>query len=108
MKSFSKMTSIEREASYVMPKARTIPVLKIVPAAIIPNTTSLAAYGSSIGSTIGLKLSAPIRASLFLTAVLEQILVGILLGDASIRTPRINGHPGIAHVQGFIHLEYVL
>jgi len=108
--SLGKMTRAQRAATYVLPKALTISVLPSVRAPIKPDTTCLAVvvYGTHIGSTIGLALTTLTRSRLFLTPLLEQVLVGILLGDAYIRRPNAKANPNIHHKQGFVHLEYIL
>ncbi len=108
--SLDKMTRAQRVATYVLPKALTLSVLPSVRVAILPNTTCLAVvvYGTHIGSTIGLALTTMTRSRLFLTPLLEQILVGILLGDAYIRRSNSKANPNINHKQGFVHLEYIL
>jgi hypothetical protein len=105
----AKLTRAQREASYVLPKARTIPVLQVKLHSIPVNTTCLAlvVYGTNLGSTMGYKLTKFELKSLMLSSIIEQILVGILLGDGSIRR-LFPANPTISFNQGFIHLEYIL
>ena len=65
-------------------------------------------HGSNLGSNIGLRLSQQSLDNLYLTPLIQQILVGILLGDANIRKVGKNGNPHIQYNQGFIHLEHIL
>lgn len=106
---FAKMTPAQREASYVIAKSRTITVLQLKLVVITASCTCLAlvVYGTNIGSIIGYSLTPGQRAGLFLTPLLEQILVGILLGDGSIRRPG-NSNPIIIFKQRFIHIDYIL
>jgi hypothetical protein len=103
------MTRDQREASYVLPKSRTIPVLQTSLSLVVPTTAKLAVvvYGTLLGSTMGYSLTASARASLYLTPEVQEILIGILLGDGSIRCPK-RGNPMISFKQGYIHLDYIL
>lgn len=67
---------------------------------------ALVVYGTNIKSIIGYTLTPGQRAGLFLTPLLEQILVGILLGDGSILAG--NSNPIIIFKQRFIHIDYIL
>lgn len=108
--SFVKMTPEQREASYLIGKACTVNVFQVILVPVVINTICLAlvVYGTYHGSTLGMLLTNNVRASLFITSLIEQILVGILLGDGSIRRTSQNSNPTIAFTQGFIHLEYIL
>jgi hypothetical protein len=105
----AKMTRAQREAFYTLPKARTIPLLRVKLQSIPVNTTcqALVPHGTNLGTTMGYKLTKFELQSLMLTPILEQILVGILLGDGSIRRPN-PGNPIVLFKQGFLHLEYIL
>lgn len=106
---YGNMTPAQRLATYVIPKSRTIPVFRVKLLLIGANImcTALVVYGTNLGSTIGFSLTAGARNGMYLTPLLEQILVGILLGDGSIRRP-VNENPIIVFKQGFIHLDYIL
>jgi hypothetical protein len=104
------MSRTVRNGTYVLPKSITLPVLRKPLIPIVATTTCLAVvvYGTGLGPTLGYNLTNPVRTALFLTPLIEQILVGILLGDASLRRVNINGSPAIMFKQGFVHLEYIL
>lgn len=108
--SFHNMTRQQRESTYILPAARTIKVLQTPLTSIKPNTTSLdlVIRDGSIGSIMGYKMTQTTLAYLYLTPTMLGILVGILLGDASIRAQGVGSKPCITHNQGFIHLEYSL
>jgi hypothetical protein len=110
MLNFSTMAPLLKEGTPVLPKSITLQVLRVPLTRIMATTTCLAlvVYGTDIGSTMGYSLTNPMRAALFLTPLMEQILVGILLGDASLRRVNANGSPAIMFKQGFLHLEYIL
>ncbi|GAA5968445.1 hypothetical protein JCM3765_000738 [Sporobolomyces pararoseus] len=110
MLNFSTMAPVLREGTPVLPKSITLQVLQMSLTKIIPTTTCLAlvVYGTYLGSTMGYNLSNSMRAGLFLTPLMEQILVGILLGDASLRRVNANGSPAVMFKQGYLHLDYIL
>lgn len=99
-----------REGSYILSKARTIPTSSRILNSIKPDTEcrALVEYGGTLGSTIGYKLNTLILNNIYLTPEMTGILVGLILGDASIRRPGKKGQPQIQFNQGFVHLEYIL
>jgi hypothetical protein len=107
---FAKMTAAQREASYLIPKARTIPVFQVALSLVVINTScvSLVVYGTFLGNMMGMSFTNFIRSSLYITPIMQEILVGILLGDGSIRRPSPKSNPLVSFKQGLIHLEYIL
>ena len=103
------MSKEQREKSNILQKSRIISINSKLKK-IEPNNDCklIAIYGSNLGSNIGLRLSQQSLDDLYLTPLIQQILVGILLGDANIRIVGKNGKPHIQYNQGFIHLSYSL
>jgi hypothetical protein len=65
-------------------------------------------YGKYLGSNIGYKLDTYSLTNIYLTSLIKQILVGLLLGDGNIRKPTPNSNPQIQDNQGFVHLNHML
>lgn len=65
-------------------------------------------YGKYLGSNIGYKLDTYSLTNIYLTSLIKQILVGLLLGDGNIRKPTPNSNPQIQYNQGFVHLNHML
>ena len=107
---FANLTPQQRELTYTLSNQRTIPTLRLRLTSIIPNNTCLAVvvYGTCLGSTMGLALTYIVRSSMFLSSMVEQILIGCLLGDGSIRYVNKGGNPNFTLKQGFVHLEYII
>jgi hypothetical protein len=103
------MSKAERDKLNILQKSRII-TKNIKLKKIEPNNDCklIAIYGSNLGSNIGLRLSQKSLDNLYLTPFIQQILAGILLGDANIRIVGTNGKPHIQYNQGFIHLEHIL
>ena len=89
-----------REGSYILDKARTIITGSRVLNSINPNEEcrALVEYGGNLGSNIGYKFNNFILNNIYLTQDLTGILVGIILGDGSIRRPGKKGNPQIIKV----------
>jgi LAGLIDADG DNA endonuclease family len=112
-KNFATWTGMSKEVRdklNVLQKSRIISINSTKLKKIEPNNECklIAIYGSNLGSNIGLRLSQQSLDNLYLTPLIQQILVGILLGDANIRKVGENGKPHIQYNQGFIHLNHIL
>lgn len=107
---FAAMTPQQRENSYLIPNQRTIPVFKVLLTPIVPNMICLAlvVYGTYLGSTMGFSLTNSVRSSMFLSSMVEQIIIGCLLGDGSIRYVGSGGNPNFTLKQGLVHLQYIV
>jgi|SRR6266487_201795 len=99
-----------RDKLNILPKSKTIPTGSTKLNKIKPNNNCklIAIYGSNLGSNIGFKLNNISLNGIYLTPIIEQILVGILLGDANIRRSGKKGQPQIQYNQGFLHLNHIL
>ena len=103
------MSKEQREKLNILQKSRIISIKSKLKKIESNNDCKLIAiYGSNLGSNIGLRLSQQSLNDLYLTPLIQQILVGILLGDANIRIVGKNGKPHIQYNQGFIHLDHIL
>lgn len=105
---YGDMTRQQRLATYTYPKATTIRVFQVPLTPIVPNTSckALVPYGLGSGSAMGYRLANSVLSLFYLTPLMLDILLGIILGDASIRAQGAGSNPCITHVQGFLHLEY--
>lgn len=105
-----KISNGERRKLIVLSKGRTIPIgyNKLLTIKSNNSSKSLVVHGSNLGSNIGHRLNYNDLNHLYLSSVLTQVLVGLLLGDANIRQPSKKGQPQIQYIQGFIHLSYIL
>ena len=103
------MSKETRDKLNILQKSRIISISSKLKK-ILPNNDCklIVIYGSNLGSNIGLRLNQQSLDNLYLTPLIQEILVGILLGDANIRKVGENGKPHIQYNQGFIHLNHIL
>lgn len=111
--SWSFMSKIEREASYINQVSLSIQVsnnkLIKLESNLSPNyCKSIVVYGKSQGSTLGYRLSQTSLNGIFLNQEQKEIIIGILLGDGYIQKKSENGNAMIQFNQGYIHLKYIL
>lgn len=87
-----KISNGERRKLIVLSKGRTIPIgsNKLLTIKSNNSSKSLVVHGSNLGSNIGHRLNYNDLNNLYLSSVLTQVLVGLLLGDANIRQPSKN------------------
>jgi hypothetical protein len=62
---------------------------------ILPNNNciSLVPYGTNFSSTIGLNLNSVHRNIIILTPFLEQVLIGLILGDGNLQLTQVKINP---------------
>lgn len=57
---------------------------------------------------MGYKLNMSSLNGIYLSPFIKEVLVGMMLGDGSIRRPGKKGQPQFQYNQGFIHLKHIL
>jgi len=104
------MSKEERNKYNILTQSRTIPIGSTSLKKIWPNyvTKSLVPYGKGLNSNMGYQFNPYIFKYTYITPLITQILVGILLGDGNIRKPTPNGNPQIQYNQGFNSLSHML
>jgi hypothetical protein len=78
-----------RAKSHILAADRTIKIGSNTLSKIAPNNTStnIVLHGTGLGSNIGHKLNRADLNNIYLTPLLQEILIGIILGDGNIRKP---------------------